>query len=412
MNNFSSHISNSIYYNIDFFVKNIIGFIFLLLLAREISVDNFGLYNLILSTLFTFINIGRYGYDVTIQKKILKTDNKLIKIEKEIFFLFLFNSFFSCFSFFIYLNYFKTYNFDSELIPILFAIIPIINIFSIYEYIKLATLSYKKIIFFKVLNISIFFCIKILIIFLQIRIEYLFFIIFLEFLILNIFYFKKIINKIFYRIDASFKYFFNTLKSNFPFFIIFISNYLLLKQDIFFSYYYFSPYDTGILSSVSKLSDAANLIFYGISFSLYPLFIKKNINLLKIFLLILVISLLLLILCLFANMFSVEIITIFFGDKFINASELFSVTLFFIPFFFYINFINRILIAKDKQLIVSNIYVLMLIINTILNLILPTYFGLIGLVYSTLISLLIIFFVISFYLLGVTFEKKFLIRNN
>lgn len=385
------------------------------ILVKNLSIVEFKDYNLFLAVTiymlgFIDLGMGNFFYRESILTKNYYFFNFLLNFKIFMFFLLIL----------IYLFFFKIFNFQLTILLILYLFFnilkdileKILRSFSKFNYISYVNIY--TILFQFMIILYLFFHKKLCLtsVLISLILSIIFNIILIKFSL------KKLRKKFTFRINYKYLiYTYLLVKKNFkyifPWIIIFLSNIIFSRLDIFMLNYFNLFYSVSEYSSSYNLYEKLEFFLLAISMVFYNFF-SQNKNL-KVFSLILnimtLISLMFIISLLFLSDFLIYLII---GNKYIYSKKLFIIMVLGTYFKFYTTFFVNWLYLHKKEFIVSIGAILILLLNGVLNYIfIPEYKDL-GAAYTTLISdfFNFIFFIYAMYKLNFKFATKFFLFFN
>ena len=187
------------------------------------------------------------------------------------------------------------------------------------------------------------------------------------------------------------------LTSGLFFSILSFSVFLRTKIDIVMISILGTPRDVGIYGVPFNIVQTVLILRNILAVAFYPIFVKyfhnKRGDWRKIVKYSLLLGISILIIALIGSIFSIQIITILFGDEYFESGVILSVLIFYIAFaFFNIPFSNTLQATHNEKNLLKITWIGPSL-NIILNYFLFNIYGLIGIAYSTLIVTIIMLFI-------------------
>jgi len=369
------------------------------LIVKKLSVEEFKDYNLFLGVViyivgFIDLGISNFFYRESITKKQYYFFNILLNLKIFMYFLIIIG----------YILFFNIFNFETNLFIFVYVFLSVKK--DILEKFLRSKSKFNYIAYANIISVifQLFFII-LLYIFNKLFFENILIVLILNllfYIFINYFFFKKI-NKNF-NLKISLKYFIYSLiyvKKHFiyifPWIIIFLSNLIFSRLDIFMLNYFHLSYGVAEYSSSYNLYEKMEFFLLTISMVFYNYF--ANNKDLKTFSKILeIITLISLFFVIIVLLFSNIIIDVIIGSKYIRAKELFILMILGTYFKFHTTFfVNWLYLYKKEKIVTIGIF-LTLLINYILNYIFIPYYGDMGAAYTTLISDVFNFLIFLFFM--------------
>lgn len=397
MSGFKRYFRNTSWLLSEKIIRMAVNLIMLSIISRYLGVENFGVYNYVLSFTSIFIALSTLGLDSIVVKYIINHPDKKLKIFGTSFVLKLIGAI-TCILIVISTIAIAEVNNNIKYYIVVVISITIVQSLNVIDYYYQSQVKSKYMSVVSLITLMLSSIIKLYLITYDYKLESLFYAYVIEGIVLAILQvciFLHHKNSIMsWRFDFSIAK--DLLYESLPLVFAGLLNSVYMKIDTIMIGHYQGYSDVGLYSAAVRLSEVWFSIGVIICNSLFPAILNSRENrelyyarLLALFKMLVLISVCL---SVFTSLFSNYIIEIIYGKEFLAASSVLVIHIFSSIFVYLGVSSGRWLISEGKTYLSFQRNLLALLVNVLLNIIFIPIYGIIGAAYTSLFSYIVAFY--------------------